>query len=592
MNFNDYYKKELTSLRIKGLEFSKRNPGLSSYLSKEGQDPDVERLLEGFAFLSGSLNQLLEQELPEVSHTLMQILWPNYLRVIPSYSILKYDSVKDSSENILVEKSSEVLSKIKANIIQSRFKTIYNNKILPIEISNLEYFSFAQKSKIELDFKVNEAFTLGDIKFENINFFLNGSKFIAYDLYLFLSRYVNNIEIDILNKDKEVIKSINIDKKSIKPIGFKKDEYILDYSDNLFAGYILLQEYFCFRDKFLFMEIENLNKIEQIDKQILDKSRNFRLKIEFNKVFTNNEIPSKENFALYSTPIVNLFSCDAIPIRKSIENDEYLVEPIELSNEYSEVYSIEKARAWSDKTSSYKDFLPFEKFEHTYNDTEYYSVRTKLSNEGERISTYIRFPNITRENLFSNNSLNQTISLKLTCTNKNLPSGLNVGDISIPKFSTSNRITKFKNITIPSISYPPPIKKDFLWRLISNMSLNYLSLSDKNSLKKLIETYDFYGAFDSKQREKTLYNLEGIVSISHTSCEYIDKGFPIRGINIKLVLDKTYFSTLGEAYLFSSVLNEFFSLYVSLNSFHKLSVEILNEEFFEWPVKIGNKEVI
>src|SRR5574344_1775043 len=208
MNFNDYYKKELTSLRIKGLEFSKRNPGLSSYLSKEGQDPDVERLLEGFAFLSGSLNQLLEQELPEVSHTLMQILWPNYLRVIPSYSILKYDSVKDSSENILVEKSSEVLSKIKTNIIQCRFKTIYNNKILPIEISNLEYFSFAQKSKIELDFKVNEAFTLGDIKFENINFFLNGSKFIAYDLYLFLSRYVNNIEIDILNKDKEVIKSI------------------------------------------------------------------------------------------------------------------------------------------------------------------------------------------------------------------------------------------------------------------------------------------------------------------------------------------------------------------------------------------------
>src|SRR5574344_561433 len=115
MIFNDYYKKELISLRTKGLEFSKNNPALASYLSKEGQDPDVERLLEGFAFLSGSLNQLLDQELPEVAHTLVQILWPNYNRVIPSYSIIEYKSNKHSSENILIEKDNEVLSKVKPN---------------------------------------------------------------------------------------------------------------------------------------------------------------------------------------------------------------------------------------------------------------------------------------------------------------------------------------------------------------------------------------------------------------------------------------------------------------------------------------------
>ncbi|MGB6328287.1 MAG: type VI secretion system baseplate subunit TssF, partial [Halarcobacter sp.] len=90
MAFNDYYKEELTSLRTLGAEFSKKNPGLSTYLSKEGQDPDVERLLEGFSFLTGRLKQQLNQELPEVAHTLVQLLWPNYVRPIPSYSIIQY----------------------------------------------------------------------------------------------------------------------------------------------------------------------------------------------------------------------------------------------------------------------------------------------------------------------------------------------------------------------------------------------------------------------------------------------------------------------------------------------------------------------
>jgi type VI secretion system lysozyme-like protein len=93
VRFNDYYKKELNSLRLEGSEFSKKNPGLSTYLSKEGQDPDVERLLEGFSFLTGRLKQQLDYELPEVSHTLVQLLWPNYIRPIPSYSIIKYESI-------------------------------------------------------------------------------------------------------------------------------------------------------------------------------------------------------------------------------------------------------------------------------------------------------------------------------------------------------------------------------------------------------------------------------------------------------------------------------------------------------------------
>lgn len=590
MIFNDYYKKELISLRTKGLEFSKNNPGLSSYLSKEGQDPDVERLLEGFAFLSGSLNQLLDQELPEVAHTLVQILWPDYNRVIPSYSIIQYAINKESNETIFIPKNSEVMSKVKPNVKQCNFRTVYDTEILPIDLQSVEYFSNNKKSSIELDFKATGATTLLNIKIEKLRLFLNGSKYVVYDLYLYLLKYVENISIMLKDINGEILKNIIIDKSSIKAVGLDDKDYMLPYSESLFSGYILLQEYFCFRDKFLFIDLLNLSKMKMVEEDILDKSKSFTIKIGFSKTFTNQEIPTKDNFILNATPIINIFNTDAVPIKKDFSNDEYLIEPIELTKEQGEVFSVENVRAWSDKTSSYQDMLPFEEFEHSAEGREFYSIKTKTSNQGDRTNSYIRFSNVSRENVFSN--ISTTVSLKLLCTNRNIPTNLRIGDICIPKIGVNSVNTPFKNITVPTISYPPPIAKDFLWKIISNMSLNYLSLADINTLRRVLAVYDFYGAYDLKQREINARNLEGLVSIDYSKCEYIDEGFPIKGHHVKIKLDKSKFSTLGEAYLFCTVINEFFSLYGSLNSFHRLSVEVLNEDTFEWPIKIGSKMVI
>jgi hypothetical protein len=108
MTINEYYTHELQALRILAAEFSEKNPGLSSFLARKGQDPDVERLLEGFSFLTARLRQYTDEELPEVSHTLAQLLWPNYLRPIPSYSILKY-TPSSTDTSILVKRGEEVM---------------------------------------------------------------------------------------------------------------------------------------------------------------------------------------------------------------------------------------------------------------------------------------------------------------------------------------------------------------------------------------------------------------------------------------------------------------------------------------------------
>jgi type VI secretion system protein ImpG len=94
VSFNHYYQSELTALRQLGRRFAERSPALAPFLGQAGRDPDVERLLEGFAFLTGRLRQKLDDELPELSHSLMQLLWPNYMRPLPAFSILQFDPLK------------------------------------------------------------------------------------------------------------------------------------------------------------------------------------------------------------------------------------------------------------------------------------------------------------------------------------------------------------------------------------------------------------------------------------------------------------------------------------------------------------------
>lgn len=591
MVFNDYYKKELISLRTDGSEFSKKNPGLSSYLSKEGQDPDVERLLEGFSFLTGRLQQRLDQELPEVAHTLVELLWPNYTRPIPSFSIIQFDSVNNSTKNTNVKKDTEVLSKIKADAIQCRFKTVYDTLVMPFNLDNLNYYIHGKKSTLELNMKMSTSATLEDLVFGNLRIYLSGSKFISQDLYLFLTRYVESIEIYINDTNKNQLSEITIDKDSIKPVGFDFSESLTPQPLNIFDGYMLLQDFFCFKDKFLFVDIFNLNKISNIDDEILSKSKNFTIKINFSKKMSQSNQPQKEHFSLYCSPIVNLFETDSVPIRKNLEYTDFPVLPADLDKNHSEVFSIEQVRGWISRKNTYQNYLPFESFEHLDDDNEYYSSRSKLSNDGERTNTYLRFSSVLdTEDTIS--SINSTVSVKILCTNKDVPSSLLLGDICISNALSNTTSLNFKNITIPTFSYPPPIGGDFLWRIISNMSLNYLSLNNIKTFRTILETYDFYGAYDIKEKEKTSMMLKGIESINYETCEMIDKGLPIRGMHIILKLNPSKFSCLGEAYLFCSVLNEFFALYSNINSFHKLSVDIQNEELFVWRPKMGSKDLI
>ncbi|WP_457743612.1 type VI secretion system baseplate subunit TssF [Sulfurimonas sp.] len=590
MTTKDYYIKELNSLHVDGAEFAKRNPGLSSYLAKEGQDPDVERMLEGFAFLTGRLHQRFDAELPEVAHNLVQLLWPNYIRPIPSYTIIQFDAIQNETKAHFIEKGLQLLSKQTKDGVVCKFQTCYDTKVLPLELKSVEYLTYGHKGSLELDFSMSVLGNLSDINFQTLRLFLGGSKFMAKELYLYLDRYVEKIELILKDKDLKHIDSMVLPKKSLTPLGYDASQTILPYARNSFDGYIMLQEYFSYQDKHLFVDIDNLDKIKLFAGEILAQSSKFSLKFYFSKALTSAQVPILDDFRLFCTPAVNLFESDAVPIRKQHLEDEYLLTPSELKKEQSEVFSIESVRGWIPSKNAYQNYFPFESFRHTEKEGEYYSQLVKLNDFQNKTETYLRFA--SSGGIFDDLEHNSaTVSVKMICTNKDLPTTLKLGDVSVCDPLSSSDLS-FKNITMASVSYPPPIHGDFLWRLISNMSLNYLSLENIATLKMILQTYDFFGASDLKQKHKTDVILSGLKKIQNKKTQMIYNGLPIRGIETQLYIDSTKFTGIGEAYHLCCILNEFFALYCNVNSFHRLIVHIENHETFTWEPKMGYQALV
>lgn len=186
----------------------------------------------------------------------------------------------------------------------------------------------------------------------------------------------------------------------------------------------------------------------------------------------------------------------------------------------------------------------------------------------------------------------ETASVDLTCTNRDLPLALGIGDISVTTEATPP-LASYRNICRPTRPYRPVLDGQLQWTLISNLSLNYLSLLSAEPLKAVLGAYDFAALHDIQQARATRKRLDGIGHAKTEPLDWLIKGLPVRGLRTHLQLDQDAFRCEGDLYLFGCVLSHFFALYASINSFHQLEViNTTNNEHYTWPLLTGRQPLI
>jgi len=573
--------------------FSESNPKLVKYLSERSTDPDVERILEGFAFLTSKLREKLDDELPELTHSVLNLLLPNFLRPFPAATMMKLSPIEKAiTERQTVPKNTEVLSRPVDGVVCT-FKTTSDISIYPLEIENQSLERSRQTTTLHIDLKTLSGLPLSKIDLRDLRLWFSGDEVTAQTLYLWFGRYLSSIEL-IPETETGPQPGIIVPKDKIRPGGFAQSEAMLSAGNAAYEGYRLLREYFVFPSKFLCFDLLNLGRLFANSDAL-----GFRITVRFQRPLPADVKVRPGTLRLYCSPAVNLFSHDSEPMMINHRRLHYPLRPSSNAKKTIDIFSVDRVMSWRSiedpKTGSHlRDYPPFESFHHEVERAQgmqqiYYRLRLREALQGMGMDHLLSFVRHDNSPVVPDH---EVLSAELSCFNGSQAHELGGGDICVPTEDTP-AYAEFRNLEQPTHPVYPPLDGSLYWTMISNLSLNYVSLLDKDALSAVLAVYDFQAQSDRRAERTSQRRLNGLLSIETKPFDKLFRGQPVRGLYSRMRLRESAFQSEGDMFLFASVLAEFFTLYASINSFHELEVEgEENNEVYQWPAKIGRQPII
>ena len=533
-------------------------------------------------FLTGRLRQKLDDELPEITHGLFSALWPNYLRPVPAASIVQYQTTDNATGATAIPRGTQVES-VPVDGIRCRFQTVYDTEILPLRVADIRMIERHGTAILAVRFGVTGG-GLRLLPLSSLRVFFAGDGAIPHTLYLHLTHRLREMRFVIKDSDAQEHVTAALAPSCVRPLGFREDEGMCPYPKETALGYRVLQEYFCYPEKFLFIEIAGLE--QGLSKKTL---ASFGDRDEFELHFVLPALPEgyesfqAANWKLFCTPVINIFPFETAPQKVVPSQTGHKIIPDENRPQALAVYSVEGAGIWNQEGkggSVYEGIEPFGHINHKPGELAY-RVDIRPTLDQEDVETYIQIAGLAEAGL--------SVKLRLLCTNGALPKRLGVGDIYQESGITGRAAAPLRNILPVSTPLPPPCDEDTLWQLLSNMRLNYIPLTDVAAFRAMIAPYAFRAGRDRAQARALDRILQSIRAIASPTTDRIFGGRPRRGARTTITIDQSQFPSEGAMYLFGSALNEFLSMYATVNSFHQLIVkEASRGEEYSWPARLGS----
>ena len=573
-----YYRQELENLRELARDFSKVHPAAAPMLGGQSADPDVERLLEAVAFLTGMMRQKLDDELPEIVRGLMDVVMPHYLRPVPATTIVVFSPKPGLMEPVRVPAGTSIRS-VAVDESDCIFRTCFDLEVHPLSLEEVELIQRPGKPpRIRLSLEL-KGMGLESWKPERLSFFLGGEYARAADLFLVLDRFLKQIRI-VPGRGGSACR---LGPESLRPVGFERRNSLFPFPLQAFSGYRLLQEYFNLPEKFLFFELTGWD---------LWKDRGdgagFEIFFELDAATPPLASLGPDSFVLFATPAVNLFEVEADPVVLDHRQEKVRVIPSASRADTIRIYSVDRVVGFKEGTVEKRQYAPMNLFARRQPPGSSYQVLYRVSPVDGRPEVFLAFSYPAE----ADEPAAETLSIKLTCTNGRLTEHLQLGDICRPTFD-SPELLDFRNITVPTAPVDPLLEGEELWRFLSHLTLNLLSLMDLEGLRSLLRLYIFPKATDRVKITANLKRVDGIAAVRAVPADTLVRGFLVRGREITLEIRGDHFAGTGDMLLFGSVLDIFFSQYSSINSFTRLRIkELISGETFGWPEKAGARTLL
>ncbi len=650
-----YYDLELQHLRGMGGEFAAEFPRIAGRLGMEGvncADPFVERLLEGVAFLSARVHLKLDAEFPRFTQSLLETVYPHYLAPTPSMTMLQFIPELEEpglAQGFPIPRGTQVRSQIAKGDQTSCIYTMGHNVTLwPLKIIEAQYYTrelasleipqttlaaSGVKAGIRIRLQTTAGVKFNQLPLQRLPFFISGTGDIQARIYEQIIGHTVGAAVQPVTRPakwREVLgtgQSAQGHNTPVNMLGFNDEEALLPYGPRSFQGYRLLQEYFAFPQRFYMFEVGGKEGLEKSFERGQETQLDLILLLNQVDLRLENAVTA-DNFALFCSPAVNLFPANADRIHLTDKLPEFQIIPDRTRPLDFEVFSIDKVVGIGAGNEQVTEFAPFYRARDAEEGGAYYAVnrvpRTASAKE-QRFGTRTRYPGsevylslVDAKNAPFASELKQ-LAVAVQCTNRDLPLTVPIGKTESDfTMEAGAPITAIKSITgQPTPPRPSYAEGETAWRIISHLSLNYLSLMDQigsaankeegaTALRDLLRLYTgplstrgtggVGGGAESAEFLAVKKQLEGIKNVGTKQViRRVNKPGPIsfaRGLEVSVTFDEINFEGTG-IFLLGAVLSRFLEKYVSINSFTETVVRAVERgEVMRWPARLGQRHTL
>lgn len=588
--FKDYYKRELGLLRETATLFAEENPTIAGSLRNVSSDPDVQRLLEGFAFLSANLHQELDDHYPRLLHTLAQIVSPQYLRPLPSTTLIEFKPKPSLQQMIKVKRGAHLDGTPRAGSSKSglcRFRTCAEVEVRPLKIARI-YFQESESGTtgnsavtLVVRFEIQNT-SLSQLQMDTLRLHLSGSFADASDLMHLLQYNLNSI--DIRSTQGEVLYSLG--REACTQSGFKPEEGLLNDRPRQLPAFEMLREYFLFPEKFLFLNLDLSAWQQRPELSVFEVA--FRCK----KAVAELPRLSSDSLLLHVAPAVNLFPLEADSMVMTQRDAAIRVTPaaqggFELARN-ARVYSVDSVEGIVFGRNGRRKFQPLSGGNLESPHVPRYVVHTSVQEALGKSETWV-IPVVPPQEALHER---EVLKIDLTCNNGDGVEHLQRGDICISTGESPELVT-FSNLSIPTKNMKQASDGDLMWSLMSDLNINYASLADLGAFKAMLKHYLPGQANEDARISAAIRRIESIEGIHITPDQTLFRDAFIRGQRIRLKVRGDYFSGEGDKYLFGCVVDYLFASLCGFNTFTALEIEdMLSGALMTWPVRLGTKTLL
>ena len=595
-----YYEKQLQEFGQQSREFAQKYPKIAQRLSlnqEQIDDPHIERLIQAFSLIAARVDKKLADSYDVFTRALFEVMFPQYLRHFPSCTVVSFEDinkVKQLTEAHVIPKHTTLKSRSFKGV-QCEFNTTQDVRLLPIAINKLEFktnpsahMHLNQNATLVMGFEIfNQA--QGWLIHEQLPIYLDAISNFPLQVLDSIFKSSTGFSIKVGNR------SFNI-QNPFSVMGFDEHESVLPLDQHTHHAYRLLMEYFCFPEKYNFLNLHlNVLKGHLQEQTEFEIHIHFKLNLNDQAVIRNYSELNVANFKLFSSPAVNLFEKSAEPQKINHKNIEYPLITDAHHPEFYQVYSVLEMNMVREKNNQDQVFhpiLPFFAMSHYHDDQVqfYYALNsTQLQNKFVEIGY-----SIISKNLMPFDTKSDFISTKLLCSNRNLPHEALSQSNNILNLNDSSLARRALVLKRPGLPHQFQQNKKEQWRIISHLSLNTLALMKGDAVSHVKELLELYNLPKTKENHLIIDAIKDVeFSLSNKLVEA--KPFPmfVRGVKVALKIDEQVFRG-HSLFIFSQLLSHVFNLKVQMNSFVDVVIYGVHsqQELYQCVQNVGGKKLL